>query len=228
MAQKKEKRAEDPPPGPGEWIVTFTDCMTLLLCFFVLLLAFSTFKEASLQKLDGAFGSDRRETIFPALEPKSEMVDPMTEPSQNTQDGSRVMDDVNPPQDSPPRSPELPLGDEAYKDRKIVRVPSDMLFGGRSSELTAAGKKRLDLIAGFLEIKPCRVVIGESRPASATGPGYVPNIGMRRSWAVVEYLTSRGDVDSRSFSISADGGAYSPRIDEPTIEIVMLSEGVNW
>ncbi len=39
----------------GAWIVTFSDCMTLLLCFFVLLLTFSSFDEASLKKLQGLF-----------------------------------------------------------------------------------------------------------------------------------------------------------------------------
>ncbi len=33
--------SEDPPPGVPDWVLTFGDMMSLLLCFFILLFAFS-------------------------------------------------------------------------------------------------------------------------------------------------------------------------------------------
>ena len=40
----KQAETEEAPSAP-EWMVTFSDCMTLLLTFFVLLLTFSSFDD---------------------------------------------------------------------------------------------------------------------------------------------------------------------------------------
>ena len=42
MAVKKQKK---PAPGVPEWVVTFGDMMSLLLCFFILLQMFSELKK---------------------------------------------------------------------------------------------------------------------------------------------------------------------------------------
>ncbi len=227
MAEKKERKPPDPPPGPGEWIVTFTDCMTLLLCFFVLLLAFSTFEEGSLQDLNGAFGTDDAQTIFMDLRRAQTTIEPKHQPTDIREEGARVRTEVQTDTNEPPLAAELTIGDEAYKDRKTLRMPSGMLFAGRGAELTENGKRRLDLIASFLLIKPCRVVLGENRPPRAQGMGYVQDIGLKRSWAVMDYLAEAG-VDWQCFSISAEGGGSSQSSYEPTMEIVMLSKEIHW
>ncbi|MGM0608404.1 MAG: flagellar motor protein MotB [Candidatus Muiribacteriota bacterium] len=57
MPGKKKKKEEG---GAPEWMVTFGDCMTLLLCFFVLLFSMSTIDEAKfiriIESFQGAFG----------------------------------------------------------------------------------------------------------------------------------------------------------------------------
>ena len=44
MASTRKPPVDDDPGAP-EWMVTFSDCMTLLLTFFVLLLSFSSFDD---------------------------------------------------------------------------------------------------------------------------------------------------------------------------------------
>ena len=39
------KKGRPPPPGVPEWVVTYGDLMSLLLCFFILLAAFSEIKQ---------------------------------------------------------------------------------------------------------------------------------------------------------------------------------------
>ena len=48
---------EDGPPGAPKWMVTFSDCMTLLLTFFVLLLTFSSFDDKSFRKMTTALST---------------------------------------------------------------------------------------------------------------------------------------------------------------------------
>ena len=56
MARKpKQGPPLDDDPGAPEWMVTFSDCMTLLLTFFVLLLSFSSFDNKVFPKMQSAF-----------------------------------------------------------------------------------------------------------------------------------------------------------------------------
>ena len=66
MASKdRQPVVDEGGPSVPDWMITFSDCMTLLLTFFVLLLSFSSFDEASLSKLDGAFRVDHEKpTLF--------------------------------------------------------------------------------------------------------------------------------------------------------------------
>ena len=62
---RKPQAEEDSPNAVGDWIVTFSDCMTLLLCFFVLLLTFSSFEEIELGQFAGHFKGTSHTSVFP-------------------------------------------------------------------------------------------------------------------------------------------------------------------
>lgn len=52
MAKKKKKQGSNDPPGAPEWVVTFTDMISLLVTFFVLLMTFSSLDARDLLKVD--------------------------------------------------------------------------------------------------------------------------------------------------------------------------------
>ncbi|HVS10209.1 MAG TPA: flagellar motor protein MotB [Planctomycetota bacterium] len=56
MARKRQP--EEPPVGAPEWIVTFSDMVSLLVTFFVMLMSFSTIQEREALVIVGAFGSE--------------------------------------------------------------------------------------------------------------------------------------------------------------------------
>ena len=56
MAKSKKYIEPQEDRGAPEWMVTFSDCMTLLLTFFVLLLSFSSFDTDALDNVQQAFG----------------------------------------------------------------------------------------------------------------------------------------------------------------------------
>ena len=58
MRQRKKQAVPDEVPGAPEWMVTFSDCMTLLLTFFVLLLSFSSFDENFFERLRVSFAKE--------------------------------------------------------------------------------------------------------------------------------------------------------------------------
>lgn len=47
---------EDPPQGAPEWVVTFTDMISLLVTFFIMLMSFSTMEPANKAVIQSAFG----------------------------------------------------------------------------------------------------------------------------------------------------------------------------
>ena len=53
----KKRKEDTPPPGSPAWMATFSDLMTLLLCFFVMLFAMSTIEESKLQELVAAMNN---------------------------------------------------------------------------------------------------------------------------------------------------------------------------
>ena len=60
---KREKKEPDPPPGVPAWMATFSDLVTLLLTFFVMLMAMASFDDttkvqALLRSLHEKLGAD--------------------------------------------------------------------------------------------------------------------------------------------------------------------------
>ena len=55
MRRERKQPEPEQEAGAPEWMVTFSDCMTLLLTFFVLLLSFSSFDENLFRKLKSIF-----------------------------------------------------------------------------------------------------------------------------------------------------------------------------
>ena len=53
MGKKKQRPADDGPEVP-EWIVTFSDMISLLVTFFVLIMTFSSLEEDDVIKVKGA------------------------------------------------------------------------------------------------------------------------------------------------------------------------------
>ena len=57
MAREAKQQESDEAPGAPEWMVTFSDCMTLLLTFFVLLLSFSSFDDRVFRNLKAIYSN---------------------------------------------------------------------------------------------------------------------------------------------------------------------------
>lgn len=54
MSDEPQKKCKCPPPGAPAWMATFSDLMSLLMCFFVLLLSFSEMDVLKFKQLAGA------------------------------------------------------------------------------------------------------------------------------------------------------------------------------
>ena len=73
MARDKAKSQDNGPIGAPDWMVTFSDCMTLLLTFFVLLMSFASFHEETLPALGSSFADALSSPGIPMVSQQNSM-----------------------------------------------------------------------------------------------------------------------------------------------------------
>jgi len=202
MPNERKQAEPEQEAGAPEWMVTFSDCMTLLLTFFVLLLSFSSFSDQDdFKRMSSSFAENL-----------SFGKDPLNDREAMTM-LSRPRDDQELKWGS-----EKPTQAEGDEDRfKRGTQPSDILrlrtflassgniFFGQGSKLSQNGQKTLSDLASLLKRLPNEtVIISESGPEMSQDPR---DVGFKRAWAVCDYLIDKGDIQPDRVSISAVGTA---------------------
>ena len=234
---RRERKQSEPEGSAGapEWMVTFSDCMTLLLTFFVLLLSFSSFSdEAAFRRLKVIFSRQFSVSSKKSIEKEAvSNVAPI------------FYDDVlNTGSEKPTltRGTENRLKEETepvdFRDRKVFLISSDKIFWGKGSVISSQGRNTLSAMASFLSEVPNRIVISEGAQSGAKGS---EDTGLQRAWVVMDYLITKRELDKRKFSISAT--VTTAEVDSPqstangqqdlsttraerTLEIVLLERSI--
>lgn len=231
MACEKKQAESDEAPGAPEWMVTFSDCMTLLLTFFVLLLSFSSFDNRVFRRLKVGY-STALTTISPVRRSDRDALlylPPVRHISELRKGSEKPTSDQE-------------LQDGLLKETKMMNlttgfaflISSKKVFWAKGSALSPEGYRIMDIMAPFLRESPSRIVISENGPMNNQTSGY---FGLPRAWAVMEYLTKEQNLDSDRFSISAEGALAKKshgngRLDsglpetERAVEIVLLQRSI--
>ena len=223
---KKPQVEEEAANSVGEWIVTFSDCMTLLLCFFVLLLTFSSFEEIELGQFAGHFKGSSHTSVFPVKrEIKDSVVPPAERPVDHTEAGSEKPTEAEIKNIRRPRKPLYVVSSDAFSNRKTFHIPSSELFWANGTGLKRRGRERLEMIADLMKKVPCEVVISESSSAPADArSGRPAELGIDRAWTLAEFFAARAQVPRGRFSIAASTSSPIKRFaGEPVIEIALTA-----
>lgn len=213
----KKEVVEDVIPGAPEWMVTFSDCMTLLLTFFVLLISFTSFGHSTLPELGHSFDqhlssigfghSSDRDSIFKNQETRNiEKLRKGSETKTLVEDSESSFVNVKKPLD--------------FRNLKVFSAPSNTVFWATGTAISKNGRKILDSLIIYLRSMPSRVVISEH------GDGGNVQLGIDRSWRVLEYMTSNTGLKRDRFSIS--GGDMTTRSSRGsrTFEISLLEREI--
>ena len=226
MSPVRKKVESDESPGAPEWMVTFSDCMTLLLTFFVLLLSFSSFDIKIFRKMERALAEGlpsvgipiaKDREAFRAVESimhKEELDEGSEKP---TLDGKIEANPIE----------VLDLPD--LHNLKVFITQSDNIFWGRGAAISLEGRQILSDIAVLLKTVPNRIVINENGPTEDTDQiNSGRDIGLERAWAAVEYLVAKQGLDKKQFSISAVSTvpARASQGSKRTFEVVILERSV--
>jgi chemotaxis protein MotB len=199
MARAGKQVESDEAQGAPEWMVTFSDCMTLLLTFFVLLLSFSSFDDDRVFLNLKVIYSKALTSITPLtqIEREALLYLPPVKYIAELDKGSETA------------TLEQGSKDALMKEKKMTDLNSSVaflisskkVFWAQGLTISPEGRRILDTMAPFLKESPNRIVISEKGPNNRASQYF----GMPRAWVVMEYLTKEQKLDGDRFSISVDG-----------------------
>lgn len=236
MAKKKEKIVKT---GVDEWMATYSDMVTLLLCFFVLLYASSTPDETKFQY------------IFQSLNSSGAYINPFV--TEEIEEGTNKTDEEEGNADVPPNTGEgthesneegigLPHNfDElfswvsatakssTYSDkidvtqtsasRINIRFNNSIMFEGDSAVLLPSGKEALKQF--FPGLKAVSGYIKNIRVQGHTAEGLSAvndwDLSSARACSVIKYMDFQVLMDSERY-ISEGRAQYDPIADNSTAE----------
>ncbi len=210
-------------------MVTFADLMSLLLCFFVLLLSFSTtdpkmFKDVS-GSLVRAFGVQREEIQIE--QPKG--IDMISREFKALFSAEEVMEKMK-----STLKMELIKGQidiEFIDDRIVLRMNDELAFEKSGATLKPDAKAIIDKLRPVFAQTPGDIVVTGHTDSSPIHTQTYPSnwsLSAARAASVVEYFTSTGDIAPNRFTatgyaqyrpvdLTSEGGYKNRRV-----EIVFL------
>jgi chemotaxis protein MotB len=228
MGRAQRPQESDEAQGAPEWMVTFSDCMTLLLTFFVLLLTFSSFDDRVFRNLKVVYAEAFTNISLERRSDRDAFVNiPPVRQIVELDKGSEKPTTVAGAKDNLMRETQ-----PVDIDRGMAFIlPSNRLFLGKGTAFSSEGRQAMDLVASFLKRVSSRIVISENGPADDRSSVH---FGLPRAWAVMDYLTTQQNLNTERFSISqasskdrrdATSGSMRSR-SERTVEVVFLERSV--
>ena len=228
MARKKNEEGKK---GLDEWMATYSDMVTLLLCFFVLLYASSTPDETKWQYIFQAFNTTGT-YINPFVTEENEQTNSETDEEGNSEVPSNSGEGTQ--ENSKEDNLGLPSNfDELYawfaataessglensvsveqtsSSRIHIRFSNSIMFEGDSAVLLPSGKEALNLFTPG--IKAIDEYIKNVLVQGHTAKGYSLvndwDLSSARACSVIKYLDFRRVTESEKF-VAEGHGPYSP------------------
>lgn len=190
---KKEQQEEEKVPA---WLVTFSDLMTLLLTFFVLLLSMSVIdtkrKLEALGSIRAAFGVINSKNV-----PEQNQADTTIEHGVFEKD---EVQDLISERTSERHFSEKDIEFVIDRDVAIVRIADDVFFSRGSFSLTQEGKRVVDRLLPLIldSVDPVKILgststlYDEYRIVKTEDIVLLWRLSLRRALAIYMYISQRG------------------------------------
>ncbi len=202
--------------GAPRWVVTFGDLMSLLLCFFVLLLSFSEMDRQKYKQVAGslekAFGVQRKVRVMEI--PKGMKIiardfDQEIIETRIREDLGKEIDDM--------LSTELEeykdqISMEANENEVVIRLMGESTFESGKVEIREKLKPLLMRVAKILEKDGADIIVaGHTDNVPIHSGPYKTNLrlSIARAAAVAEYILGHSKIDAKRIS-TMGFGEYRP------------------
>jgi chemotaxis protein MotB len=233
--KRKKKRVDAGPPGAPEWVVTFTDMISLLVTFFVLLMTFSSLEEYDLLKVESWLAGQKG-----VLESKGFVMPELPDVDQIS--ASDMLRGARNPHSRPPSelpdnieemgqresAEHLALDLERAADGLVIEFGPEASFAPGSAEPPAELARSLGEIGRVLEHYPHMVVVeGFADAGFRPTPHFrdADAVAFARAEAAARILLSESGLRPEQVQLASKGDR-SPRAEDATAEGRLLDRRV--
>jgi len=210
------KRAEDEPKaGAPEWMATYSDMMTLLLCFFVLLFSFATLDvqkfKAIAQSMNGSLGVlDSGMTL--SMEPLVNSF-PADSPTEEVEEFQKLYEEMNEYVEENNLESRITL--RLDERGLLVRFMDNVLFDSGKADLTPGAKEIINKVAEIIKKNDKNVRIeGHTDNVPINTYRFPSNweLSTTRAVNVVKYLIEENGMEP--YRLSASGYSDQHPVDD--------------
>ncbi len=195
---KRRIRPPEPKSNAPRWMVTFSDLITLILVFFILLFSMSQIDIVKFRAISDSFQKKEILDFNPSIVPSEQ---PSEEPLEKHEEDLRdLLSDIR----SYLRENELDeIVTATRTERGVVLVlPEQSLFDSGEANVLPASYPFLDKVGALLERMPNYVKVEghtDNRPISTSKFPSNWELSSARASSVIRYLTSAVDLDPKRF-----------------------------
>ncbi len=211
-------------PGAPRWVVTFGDLMSLLLCFFVLLLSFSNMDKQKYKQVAGsmekAFGVQRKLKVMDI--PKGMKM--VARDFDQETIATRIKEDLGKEIDALIEDQLAELKDqisvEAAENEVVIRLMGESTFDSGKAEIRSQLKPLLQKVSKVLRSSQGDIIIaGHTDNIPIRGGPFKTNLRLSaaRASAVAEYFIDQCSLDPQRIS-TMGFGKFRPIESNATIE----------
>ena len=202
----RKKKEEEHKAGAPEWMATYSDTMTLLLCFFVLLFASSNVDsqkyKAVVQSLSGALGVlDSGTTV--SLEPlmNNYPSDNPTDSPTESEELTEMQEEIQKVLEDSKLSGQVKL--EVNERGLLIRFLENVLFDSGKADLKPQAMEIIDKVSDILKETPKKVLVeGHTDNIPISNYKFPSNweLSTTRAVNVVKYMIDHSGIDPVRFS----------------------------
>lgn len=202
--------------GAPAWVVTFGDLMSLLLCFFVLLLSFSETDKAIYKDVAGsmaeAFGVQRKLKVMNVPKGITMIARDFNQPIIETREKEDIGKEVIKEIESRFQDMKDLLQVDISKDGMTIRLMGESTFDSGKAEIRARMIPLLEKIGSVLKKTNDNIIIsGHTDNVPVKGSRLRSNLelSMARAASVAQFLIHHSSIDPRRIS-TMGFGEYRP------------------
>ncbi len=223
MSEELQPPKEEVEEGAPIWAVTFGDLMSLLMCFFVLLLSFSEIDRNKYRVVSGsvknAFGIQRKKPVFESPKGSKMIAREFDQAIILTKIEKVVKEIINELEGEYEELKGL-VEVESVENQLTIRMMGEATFDTGRADLRSEFIPLLRKIGEVLGKTKAEIIIAghtDNVPLSSGPFGSNLGLSMARAGSVAEFLLSKKNIDPRKLS-TMGFGEYRPLASNDTAE----------
>ena len=223
MSEELQPPKEEVEEGAPIWAVTFGDLMSLLMCFFVLLLSFSEMDRNKYRVVSGsvrnAFGIQRKKPVFESPKGLKMIAREFDQAIILTKIEKVVKEIINELEGEYKELKGL-VEVESVENQLTIRMMGEATFDTGRADLRSEFIPLLRKIGEVLGKTKAEIIIAghtDNVPLSSGPFGSNLGLSMARAGSVAEFLLSKKNIDPRKLS-TMGFGEYRPLASNDTAE----------